>query len=366
MTTVAILGAGAGAASAAVELARKGLRVRMWNRSPGTLAPMQRAGGIHHEGVLGEGFVRLDYIGTDLAQALRDAQAAVVCLPTFSHGDIARDLADLGSDLPVVLNPGHTGGALAFRAAYLQRRAGLPPLAQFSTLTYVARKPAGDRVRITGRAMQVRAAALPGGETALQTAQELFDCASPEPDVLATDLANVNMVLHPPGAVLAAAWVEARQGGFTFYVDGMTPGVARVARELDIERRRVARAFGHDLPPLVAEMQRIGTVRADHADPDDIAAAVAAGEANRNIMAPDGLAHRYYLEDFGHGIVPFSVLADIAGVAVPVAKSLLLLAETATGQPYRVNGRTARSMGIEGMRIEQLLALVRPHGAARG
>ena len=80
------------------------------------------------------------------------------------------------------------------------------------------------------------------------------------PDVLACDLANVNMVLHVPGALLAAAWVEATRGDFTFYVQGMTPGVARVMQSLDEERRAVARAFGHDLPPLVAEMQAIGTV----------------------------------------------------------------------------------------------------------
>ena len=80
------------------------------------------------------------------------------------------------------------------------------------------------------------------------------------PDVLACDLANVNMVLHAPGAVLAAAWVEATRGDFTFYVQGMTPGVARVMRALDDERRAVARAFGHDLPSLDAEMQAIGTV----------------------------------------------------------------------------------------------------------
>ena len=58
------------------------------------------------------------------------------------------------------------------------------------------------------------------------------------PDVLACDLANVNMVLHVPGAVLGAAWVEATRGDFTFYVQGMTPGVARVMR---VARRRAAR-----------------------------------------------------------------------------------------------------------------------------
>src|SRR6185295_8488137 len=104
---------------------------------------------------------------------------------------------------------------------------------------------------------------------------------------------------------------EATRGDFTFYVAGMTPGVARVMGTLDAERRAVARAFGHDLPPLVAEMQAIGTVEASVRDLDDIAGAISAGEANRRIKAPDSFAHRYYREDFGHGLLPFTALAAI-------------------------------------------------------
>src|SRR5439155_16816227 len=131
------------------------------------------------------------------------------------------------------------------------------------------------------------------------------------PDVLACDLANVNMVLHTPGGVLAAAWVEATGGEFTFYVQGMTPAVARVMGALDDERRAVARVYGHDLPALVAEMRAIGTAAASARD-DDLVATIASGEANRQIKAPDSLAHRYYREDFGHGLLPFTALRAIA------------------------------------------------------
>ena len=83
---------------------------------------------------------------------------------------------------------------------------------------------------MTGLAKALRAAALPDARHALPVATSLFPAAADTGDVLAGDLANVNMVLHPPGAVLGAAWVEATGGDFTFYVQGMTPGVARDAR----------------------------------------------------------------------------------------------------------------------------------------
>ena len=64
----------------------------------------------------------------------------VVCVPSFAHAAIASALAAAGAkDLPVVLNPGHTGGALEFRQAS-QMAGADPPIAEFSTLSYVARK----------------------------------------------------------------------------------------------------------------------------------------------------------------------------------------------------------------------------------
>ena len=89
-----------------------------------------------------------------------------------------------------------------------------------------------------------RLAALPDGKGAAEAAQMLFRAAKIAPDVLACDLSNVNMVLHAPGAVLGAAWVEATSGDFTFYVQGMTGGVARVMRALALDPSNASRLVG--------------------------------------------------------------------------------------------------------------------------
>jgi opine dehydrogenase len=348
---VAVLGAGAGGAASVVELLRNGHDVVLWNRSPNTLVPFQNLGGVRFEGVFGVGLARPSTITGSLPIAIRGADVVVVALPTHSHGTIAQALAAFGwpGDRPVVLNPGHTGGALEFQTAFRSHRPDAPPIAEFSTLTYVARKYAPDCVTVTGKAKSVRVAALPGGEAAIEAARMLFPSAEPVADVLASDLCNVNMVLHPPGAVLAAAWVEARRGDFTFYVDAMTQGVGRTMKALDDERRAVARAFGHELPNLIAEMKRIGTVEDSIEDLEDFIAAIAGGEANSRIKAPDSFEHRYYREDFGHGLLPFLEIARIAGIETPVAGSLLVLAETMTGTDFREGGRTAETMGIAGL-----------------
>jgi opine dehydrogenase len=365
MSKVAVVGAGAGGAAAVAELVAAGHDVRLWGRSPETLAAFQEQGGVSYEGVLGSGLARPKLMTSDLCEAIDAADVILVCLPTFAHADVARALSRAGTKVPVVLNPGHTGGALEFQHTFQALGAEPPPIAEFSTLTYVARKYASGCVTITGAASNVRLAALPDGDAALTAARTLFRSAVVMPDVLGCDLANVNMVLHVPGAVLAAAWIEATDGDFTFYVSGMTPGVARVMRVLDDERRAVARAFGHVLPSIVLEMQAIGTVEASVRDADDLAGAIAAGEANRQIKAPGSLGHRYYREDFGYGLLPFVVLASIAGVDVPIATSLLQIGQTLLGADFAAEGRTAERMGIAGLDRDGLLTLVgaKRHGA---
>jgi len=351
MTTVAVLGAGAGGAAAVAELSGRGHKLRLWNRSAETLRPFQDAGGVAYTGVLGDGKAVPETITADLGAALAGADAALVCLPTMVLADVARALITAGAaDIPIVLNPGHTGGALEFHAVFTDAGQVPPPVAEFSTLTYIARKYAPDEVTVTLAAHHIWAAAMPGGAAALAAAQDLYPVAEAAGDVLATSLANVNLVLHPPGAVLGAAWVEATEGDFTFYVEGMTPGVARVMRALDAERLAVALAFGHEMPPLIAEMAAIGTVEAaDAGAGDDYARAVGGGRANAKIKAPDSLQHRYYREDFGHGLMPFLALADAAGVDTPVAAALMRLGVALVGPELAARGRGAAAMGIAGL-----------------
>ena len=355
MAGVAVLGGGAGGAAAAVELTLAGHQVRWWARSAATLEPFRAAGGIRYDGVLGDGHVRPARIASSVDEALDGADVALVCLPGPAHAAVADALAAERASVPVVLNPGGTGGALHVAARFARAGAAPPPLAELSTLTYVARKPAPDRVSITGVARRVLAACLPGGTEAVAAARGLYASVRRVGDVLASGLANVNLVLHPPGALLSVAWVEATGGDFRFYADGTTPAVARAIAALDAERLRVAAALGHELDPLLEEMRAIGTVDGD----GDLRTAIGQGEANRSIRAPGSLAHRYYVEDFGYGLLPLTELARVAGVETPVADAMLRLADVCSGGELLARGLTAERMGIAGLDRDGLLARLR-------
>src|SRR3954454_1188813 len=97
MRKVAVLGAGAGGAAAVAELVAAGHLVSFWARSPQTVAPFEQQGGVAYEGVLGTGLPCPKLITSDLAAATHGADVILVCLPTFAHGEVARNLASAGA-----------------------------------------------------------------------------------------------------------------------------------------------------------------------------------------------------------------------------------------------------------------------------
>src|SRR5207302_1186873 len=97
-----------------------------------------------------------------------------VCPPSLAHELVAEALVAAQVSCPVLLNPGHTCGALHVANVFRERGVEPPPLVELSTLTYVARKPDASTVRITGAAGRVWAGCLPGSEEALRLAQEIY------------------------------------------------------------------------------------------------------------------------------------------------------------------------------------------------
>ena len=151
MRKVAVVGAGAGGAAAVAELVGAGHEVSFWGRSPATLAPFQAQGGVAYEGVLGTGLARPKLITSDLRAAIDATDVILVCLPTFAHGDVARALAQAEGGSRSCSIRGTPAVRWSFAQAFCALGVEPPPIAEFSTLTYVARKYAPGCVTITGK-----------------------------------------------------------------------------------------------------------------------------------------------------------------------------------------------------------------------
>ncbi len=348
---VAILGAGNGGIAAAADLGVRGFRVALCNRSRERLEPFIRLGGVEMTGALGETTVRVGRITTDVADAVRGADLIMLTVPAHGQEYYAEALASvIEPPQLVVLNSSNTGSALHVARILASRGAPPVPVAELNSLTYICRMASPTRVNITGPARTIRMGVLPTAATAEAFARlaRYYPQAQPASSVLETSLMNLNAVLHPPGMLMNAGWIEHTAGQFFYYYEGTTPAVARAIETLDRERQAVARAYGIETPALLDFFYRAGYTSRRAWAAGSIFEAMRDSVPNRYIKAPANLEGRYIQEDIGFGLVPFHALARGAGVPVPLTAALAHIASVATGVDYLQVGLTAARMGLEG------------------
>jgi opine dehydrogenase len=342
-----------------VDLGQRGIEVRLYGRSRSTIEPLQAAGGIHHEGALGDGFAPIPLITGDAAEAMRGADAVLVMGPTHAHEDMAATVAPhLTPEQVFFAAPGHTLTLLPS----LLRRLGhpRPVTCETATLPYICRKTALDRVRVSRKAQMLRFAAFPASrrdELAARMAP-LFPAIRPVPTLLDTVFPYTNAVHHPPALLCNVGRVEATGGDYCHYFEGITPSVGRVIDALDAERVAVARAFGCAIEPLPEYFFQIGYTDIHGREGGGAYHVFHNSAPNRWIKAPPSIDHRFFNEDIPFGLVPLTALGRLAGIAMPSSEAVITLASVATNKAYREDGLTLERMGIAGLDIAGLRRLL--------
>jgi opine dehydrogenase len=263
----------------------------------------------------------------------------VVTTPAVGHEYLAKGIANALTDgQRILLNPGHTGGALHF--ANSLRQAGCRAAVQLCetvTLTYICRMPQFGRVEVYRRTTNLRCAAFPGKFTAalVPQIQSVFANIVPAANVMETGLANINAIMHPAGMLGNAGWIEQSGGDFLYYREGITPAIGAWIDAVDRERLEIVRRLG--LPAYQA---------------------IHNSEANLRIKAPPALDHRYIREDVGYGLVPMAEVGKLLAVKTPVMDALITLASKALGVDFLAEGLTLGKMGLEGVSADRLPALL--------
>jgi opine dehydrogenase len=168
----------------------------------------------------------------------------------------------------------------------------------------------------------------------------------------------MNCVLHAPGMVCNAGWIEHARGGFRYYYEGTTPAVARVIEAVDAERLAVLAALGLPGMAFVDQFYHAGYTTPEAWQTRSIYQAMQASEPNKPRPAPESLLHRYLIEDVPYGLVPMSEIARMARVPTPTIDALIQLASTLMHADYRHEGRTAARMGIAGRTLEDIRTIV--------
>ena len=358
-TGYTVVGAGHGGKAMAAHLALRGFRVALYNRTPENVAAIQRRGGIDLESCAGapHGFGRLACVTSDMAEALSQSALVMVVVPSSAHADVARAAAPhLQDGQIVVLHPGRTLGAIEF--AHVLRTHGCREdvtVAEAETLIYASRSDGPAQVRIFSIKEAVPLAALPATRTAmvLDALRPAYPQFIDGGNVLQTGMNNMGAIFHPALTLLNAGRIENTGGEFQFYIEGVTPSVARVLEVLDRERVTVAAALG-----IRARTAMEWLKMAYDATGADLHEAIHNQVGYYGIQAPRTLNHRYITEDVPMSLVPIAGLGERYGVSVRAISSIIQLACIIHRTDYWRRGRAPNKLGLDQMSVSELTRYV--------
>ena len=172
-------------------------------------------------------------------------------------------------------------------------------------------------------------------------------------NVLKTGLNNMGAVFHPTIALLNAGWIETTHGDFQFYIDGVSPSVARLLEAVDRERCTVASSLG-----IRARTGLEWLAMAYDARGTDLFEAIHNQTGYYGIKAPATLQHRYIFEEVPMSLVPIAALGQRYGVSVRAIDAIIRLACIVHNTDYWRKGRTLDKLGITDLSVEELTKYV--------
>jgi opine dehydrogenase len=346
---ICVIGAGNGGSAMAGDMTLAGHRCRLFelpDYSENIRAIMAK-GGIQVTGIARTGFAKVALVTVELWEAVQGADLIMVTTQALAHERIARELVPCLSDgQTVVLWPG-SGGTLVFRKVWdemgMDRRVFL---AEAVTFPYCCRRLKGPGTvnihRIDGPRMLL--AALPATDTQVvlkALAGTYADVVQPAMSVLEPALYNVNIIVHPVGALLNMGRIEYSKGEFWMYKEGLTPSVKKVIHRMDRERMDLFRALGYR-PYTYDEV----FWDSFNMDISQFAASSSQG--------PFSMQDRYITEDIPMGASLTVSLGRKMGISMPTYKAMIHLASVINDTDFYAGGRTLENLNLAGLNPEDL------------
>ncbi len=354
-----VIGAGHGGKAMAAHLALMGFHVTLQNRTFDHISLIKKRGGIELENA-GDGlhgFGKLKGVTSDMGDALKRAQVVMVVVPSSAHADVAKACAPhLKNGQMIILHPGRTGGTLEFtKVLHDEGCKADVTVAEAETFIYASRSDGPAEARIFRIKEAVPLAALPAtrNERVLDAIQAAYPQFIDGVNVLNTGVNNMGAIFHPALTLLNAGWIEATHGDYQFYIEGVTPSVARVLEALDRERVTVASSLG-----IRARTAMDWLKMAYDTTGEDLHDAIHNQPGYYGIKAPSSLSHRYIFEDIPASLVPMASFGERFGVSVLGMDAIIRIACIVHRTDYWKRGRTVDKLGIGDLSVAELMRYV--------
>ncbi|SCG84281.1 Opine dehydrogenase [Proteiniborus sp. DW1] len=351
-----IIGAGNGGIAMAGYLAMIGYKVNLYNRTLEKIFPLMKEQTIYLTGEE-NGYGVLNKVTNNIEEAVKDVDIIMVTIPAMGHYDIAKEMAPYLKDGQIiVLNPGRTGGALeVYETLLRERKKNNIIVAEAQTFIYACRATKYNHAHIFKSKKEVTLAAIPAIKTnyVLELINEAYPQFIPAKDVLETSINNYGAIFHPAPTLLNSGHIE-RGAPFEYYTEGITPSIGNFLEKIDRERMELGRML------QVETLSATEWLRETYgAKGDSIFEAVQSNPAYKGLQAPQGLHIRYIYEDVPYSLVPLESIAHSLGMKTPAISSIINVAQLMTNIDFRLEGRTADRLGLEGLTIAEMHMLAR-------
>ncbi len=357
--TIGILGAGNGGYMSAVDMSGyHGYEVRLFETVPGKTDEVKQAGQIELLDIDSNptGVVGKVNVSDSAAEAVAGADVILNPVPFFAVKTYADLAAPHLKDGQVVICLGKGGASLVWRKALDEcGNKARVYLADCNTLPYGTSRMPGAKVRLESRTLNLMFACFPSKDLddLWDTLKELY----PEKygyilrkgaNVIDTLLVDYNAITHTPPMICNAAVIHSGDKDFHLFGPKECPApVVNLVEKIDRERMQIGEKLGMKQYTLEEEILMVGWNR-DGAD-----TVLPIYEALHTPFlevceGPFTLDTRHLTEDIPYGLVTYSSLGKLLGVATPYCDAIITLSEGLLGRDFHTeNCRTTRELGLQ-------------------
>ncbi len=342
---ITVIGAGNGGTALAAFLALNGHKITLYNRGKEKIHPVMITKTIKLRGSVNTS-VKIYNATTDIQEAVNDAEVIMIVLPAFAHKSIAEKVAPYLKDgQTVILNPGRTYGALEFLTTLNKLNCKKDIIvAEAQTFIFASRLLRPGMARIFGIKNNVPISSVPEckNKELKKIAKNILKQFDVVDSSLYTSFSNIGAIFHPATIIFNIARMEALSDKFEFYLEGISPSVARVLEKLDEERLKIASAIGVNVLSAKDWLKYAYSI-----DEDSLYNAIRKNKSYQGILVPLTLNNRYIYEDIPMSLTPMLSTAKKLKIETPTIESIINIGSIMTKTDLYNEGRTLEGLGIE-------------------
>jgi len=355
-TKFAILGAGAGGQSMAALLVQAGFHVKLYDKNIKKIESLNTIRRIEVSGKIeASGFPAV--VTSDLGTVMEDVDAVMVVTTTDAHSEIAEKIAPFLSEGQVILlNPGHVCGAMEV-SQILYKKCGLNKrviIGETADLMYACRVSEIGKIFHSGLKKTMTVATLPAADVSelLGKIGHAFPSLIAAKNILETGFSGGGAMLHPIPSFMNINKIDIGKD-FDYYMEGITPSIAKLITEADKERLAVCKVLRLNVSSLNETLKKMYDLGYD-----DLFELIQHNKAYEGVKSPPNIDHRFMVEDVSCGIVPLASIGNELGVKTPILDAFINIASVISGKNFKKDGRTVENLGFKGKTIQEIYEII--------